>query len=65
MKTADLVALLIEADALLPDRGRTIRRSLEIEGVEAPASARRVGPPLLPQEAEQLFRDTHQRLSAG
>jgi len=52
MKTADQ-ALLIEADALLPDRGRTIRRSLEIEGVAAPASARWVGPPLLPQEAEQ------------
>ena len=65
MKKADQMALLIEADALLPDRGRTIKQSLALEGVAAPASARRVGPALLPQEAEQLFRDTHQRLSAG
>jgi hypothetical protein len=65
MKAADRTALLIEASALLYDRGETIRRSFQTEGVAAPISDREVGPSLLPEDAEERFRETHHRLASG
>ena len=58
---ADHTALLIEARVLLQDEGVGLRSQLEGKGVDlsAIASARELGAPLTPDDAETQFLDAH------